>query len=322
MKTRSISVALVGAGYMATEHARAFSSLPGVNVVGVCGRDQARAQALADGYGATVFDDVATMYRETAAEIVVVAVNEMSMLDVCEAVFKHSWICLLEKPVGLNIEEAETIFQAAQKAKVRVFVALNRRAYSSTRQAKIELQSCDSPRLVSVLDQQDLNSVIASGQPMEVVRNYMYANSIHVIDYFNQFCRGLLVELEIQKAWNPENPSHVIATIRYDSGDFGVYQAVWDRPGPWSVAITNSQVRLELRPLEKLSIQRLGERHSLDVPLEEVDLNFKPGLFWQAKQVVAALSESHSNLVTLKTALLSMDLVAQLYGLKKHKLKL
>lgn len=316
---RSIDVALVGAGYMANEHARAFASLPGVRIVGVCGRNPERAKCLAEKYGAPIFTDLATMHRETGAVLLVVAVNELSMRTVCEAAFRHPWVCVLEKPVGLNLSEAKAITSAAKAAGTRVFVALNRRAYSSTRKAMDELQPDSSPRLVSVLDQQDMASVAAAGQPDAVVRNYMYANSIHLIDYFNHFCRGAVTQVHNALPWTPNAPGHVVATLRYDSGDFGVYQAVWDGPGPWSVTVTNRTLRVEMRPLEKLCIQRRGERQLTDAPVNLIDSEFKPGLLWQAQQAIKMITGSPHELASLAEATRAMSLVAEIYGLQTNE---
>lgn len=117
MKTWKI--AIVGAGYMAGQHAKAFVSLPGVSIVGVCGRSRARAEALAAEYRAPVFETVAAMYRETQADAVVVAVNELSMLDVSLECFRQPWACLLEKPIGIDLAEAWQILAASGAAAAR-----------------------------------------------------------------------------------------------------------------------------------------------------------------------------------------------------------
>ncbi|MDM4767517.1 Gfo/Idh/MocA family oxidoreductase [Pelomonas sp. SE-A7] len=309
-------IAIVGSGYMAQEHAKAFASLPGVQIVGVAGRSRQRAEALAAQYGTAVNDSVDALYAATQADAVVVAVNELSAREVCLAAFRHPWVCFLEKPVGVDLPQAEEIAAAAASAGTRAYVALNRRSYASTRQALAELATDDSPRLISVLDQQDMVSAREGGQPDEVVRNYMYANSIHLIDYLNLFGRGEIVSVQPTQAWNAEQPGHVVATVHYASGDVGVYQAVWNGPGPWSVTVTNSQVRLEMRPLEKLGVQRRGERRLTEAPADPVDTDFKPGLRHQAEQIVAVLEGQPTRLASLAEATRSMALCADIYGLR------
>ena len=199
--SRKWKIAIVGAGYMAEEHARALASLPNSEIVGVCSRTRARAEALASIHGTRVFDSIGAMYRETEADAVVAAVNELSMPEVSAACFSHPWVCLFEKPVGVDLGVAEQILEQGRRAGARAFVALNRRAYSSTRQALQELANDDGPRLISVLDQEDQEAARGSGQPEEVVRNWMYANSIHLIDYFSFMARGDVVSIEHAAPW-------------------------------------------------------------------------------------------------------------------------
>lgn len=307
------SIAIVGAGYMAHEHARAFASLPGVRIAGICGRNRERAEALAAAYGAPRFETVTAMYEATQADVVVVAVNELSMRKVCQECFSHPWLSFLEKPVGHDLAEAEAITAEAQARQARAYVALNRRAYSATRQALAELEADPGPRLISVQDQQDMNSARAGGQPEAVVKNYMFANSIHLIDYFHTFGRGEVVAVDVVQPWDPDHPGIVAAGLRFSSGDVGIYQAIWDGPGPWSVVVTNPAIRAELRPLERLGVQRRGERQLTAVEPEALDFEFKPGLRHQAMSVLRSLRGEPTQLVPLAEATRSMELCARIY---------
>lgn len=310
-------IAVVGAGYMASEHAKALASLPDVSIVGVCGRSRARADAFAATYNVPAFEDISAMYRATQADAVVVAVNELSMLDVCQACFDQPWVCLLEKPIGIDLADAQKILSASRKTGARAFVALNRRSYSATRQVLDRLTRDDSPRLISVLDQQDQNAARAGGQPERVVANYMFANSIHLVDYFCTFGRGEVVSVAPIAPWKSERPGFVVAGIRFSSGDLGVYQAVWDGPGPWSVTVTNQSARFELRPLEKLGIQLRGERQLAEASIETIDHDYKPGLHHQAEQLVHFLANGKTTLASVEEATRSMRLCADIYGLRQ-----
>lgn len=307
-------VAIVGAGYMAQEHARALNSSD-IELVGVCSRTRLRAEAFAEAYAMPVYHSIAEMYAATQADAVVVTVNELSMPQVCSEAFRFPWVCLLEKPVGVNLQVAEQILDQSRRTGARAYVALNRRSYSATRQALDELAKDDGPRLISVLDQEDQEAARAAGQPEEVVRNWMYANSIHLVDYFSFMARGDVVSVEHAAPWTPASPRFVAATVRFSSGDVGVYQAVWNAPGPWSVTVTNPSVRLEMRPLEKLAIQRRGERRLTEIAPENVDVEYKPGLRYQAEQLIAALQGKPARLATLEQATGSMALCAKIYGL-------
>lgn len=310
----TIRIAIIGAGYMATEHARAFAAQPDTRIVGVMSRTRTKAEALAQLYRAPVYDDVATLWNETKADVVVVAVGELAMADVCEVVFRHPWACLLEKPVGVDLTEARRIQGSARRQDARAWVGLNRRSYGSTRAALDQIKATGR-RLVTVLDQQDMDAVRLLGTPEAVVRNYMYANSIHLIDYFRVFCRGSLASVDISAPWTPEAPAHVIATLHWSSGDVGVYQAVWNGPGPWAVTVATPDARFEMRPLESLTVQLRGERRATSIEPDPIDAEFKAGLHRQAAELLKGLQGGDAQLATLDEATESMALCAAIYGL-------
>lgn len=314
---KQVKVAFVGAGYMATEHAKAFSGLPGVVLSGVFSRTRARAEALAATYpGMLVCDSVSELYEKTGADLVVVTVKELSMAAVAKESFAFPWVVLLEKPAGYDLADATAILEAATKAGSRAYVALNRRSYSSTLQAVRRLSEDTGPRFVKVIDQQD--QVAARDiykEPPEVVQNYMYANSIHLIDYFRVFCRGEVTGVVPVLPWTPAQPGMVVSKIEFSSGDVGLYEGVWNGPGPWAISVVTPQERLEMRPLEQMSVQLRGERKVTALEISADDSAFKPGLRHQAIQAVAAVRGEANDLPTLDDSWKSMHLVARIFGL-------
>lgn len=309
-----VSIAIVGAGYMAEEHARAFASLPGVRISGLHSRSRARAEALAAKYGASVYDSVDALWQGTRADILIVAVPELAARGICEAAFAHPWLCLLEKPAGYDLADALAIEAAAQAAGSRVHVAFNRRFYGATQAVTAALAGDTGPRLITVLDQQSMDEARGVNAPEAVVQTWMYANSIHLIDYFTHLGRGAITGVSVTAPWDQANPGTVMATIHYASGDLGMYQAVWNGPAPWVVTVGTGAARYEMRPLEKLSIQPRGQRRAIEQPGSARDTDFKPGLRLQAEQALRAFREEPNDLPTLSQSTRSMQLVAAIYG--------
>lgn len=311
----SCKVAFVGAGNMVTEHIKAFRDIPGVELSGIFSRTPDRAEYLAKEFGVgVVCASISELYEKTKAEMVVIAVSELSVRAVAQECFTYPWACLIEKPAGYNVAEAEAIAMSARSAGSRAFVALNRRHYSSTRAVLQDLASNDEPRLIHVQDQEDTIRALQSGQPKLVVENWMYANSIHVIDYFTALGRGAVVEVQPFVRWNPDQPGFVAAKISFESGDIGLYQAAWNAPGPWAVSVTTRAKRWEMRPLEQASFQLNGQRKLESVSSHEWDRQFKPGLRRQAELAVhAARGAAPPELPTLEQALVSMRLVQAIY---------
>ena len=141
----------------------------------------------------------------------------------------------------------------------------------------------------------------------------MYANSIHLIDFFKIFGRGKIISVKPLLNWDPDNPSFVIAKVDYSSGDVGIYSAVWNAPGPWMVAITTSIKRFELRPLESISIQKKGSRKAKSMPIHQWDKDYKPGLRLQAEEILNLFRGNSHKLVSLSESLATMKLINQIY---------
>jgi predicted dehydrogenase len=307
-------VALIGAGYMAHEHAKAFMDLPGVSLAGIFSRTKSRAEELAAEFKIPVVtESVSSLYDKTQPDLIVVTVTEMNMNSVSKECFRFPWTVLLEKPAGYNLSDAEDIYSHAEKNQRRVFVAFNRRCYGSTRAGLADLQNLDDRRFIKVQDQQDISSVLSAGQPAEVARNYMFANSVHLIDYFKVFGRGKVTNIEQVRRWNPDDPGVVISQVEFDSGDHGLYEGIWNGPGPWAVNVTIPSKRWEFRPLEKAGFQLRGERKMQMVDPDPLDSQYKPGLRIQAERAVAAASGKPTDLATLADSLETMRLVDRIF---------
>ena len=314
--TQTCKVAVVGAGYMATEHVKAFADVPGVELSGIFSRTRERAEKLAAEYGIQgVYDSVEQLYEVTRADLVVVTVVELSMNQVSKACFAYPWTVLLEKPAGYTMPDALDIHAAAQQQGRNVFVALNRRFYASTRAALDDLARIDAPRFIKMQDQQDQATALQYGQPKPVVENWMYANSLHMIDYFTAFGRGKVVEVENVFPWTPADPGVVVARLVFESGDTGLYEGIWKGPGPWAATIQTAEKRWEMRPLEQAAFQVAGSRKLEPLETHPWDTAFKPGLRMQAEQAVrAVLGQPHQS-VSLGESLESMRLVQRIFGL-------
>jgi predicted dehydrogenase len=311
----SCKVAFIGAGYMTTEHIKAFKDIPGVVLTGIYSRTQSRAEKLALEFGVgIVCGSIAELYEKTQAELVVISVPELSVREVCLEAFKYPWTCLIEKPAGYDLADAKQILNGAQQLGRQAYVALNRRHHSSTRVVLEDINQQKGSRLIHVYDQQDPIAARKAGQPELVVKNWMYANSIHVIDYFSLLGRGQIVSVTPVIEWTPDSPQFVVAKITYDSGDIGIYEAVWNGPGPWAVTVTTQEKRWEIRPLEQAMVQPCGSRKLEPVTIHEWDTRFKPGLRVQAGEAVKAARRQSHNLPSLADAMKSMKLVQAIYG--------
>ena len=314
MGLKPCRIAFAGAGGMTREHIRAFGDVPGVEIVGITNRTRAKADALAAELGvAAVFDSIDAMWHATKADLVVMAVYEPAIREIAEACLKYPWSVMMEKPIGLDLADARHVAAAASGR--AVWVGLNRRSLSSTRAVLDDLKDDTGKRLIHVQDQQSLDTARALGHQRTVVDNWMFANSIHLVDYIMTFGRGDIRDVKPLVTFDPTNPGVVLAKIEFSSGDVGLYEALWHAPGPWACTVTTSRRRWELRPLEKAAFQNAGERSLNAVEADACDTTFKPGFRVQAERVVAAWRGEATAAPTIADALRTTELVAKIYGI-------
>lgn len=315
MGVEPTKIAVIGAGNMAQEHIKAFQALEQTDVVGITSRTRARAEELGQTYSiGAVTDNIEALWQRTKADLVVVAVSELATKTVVEACLQYPWHLLIEKPPGYQLREAQEIAAAAKTAERHVSVGMNRRHYSSTLAALTDLEADGSPRLIQIQDQQDMSMACQLGFPEDVVTHFMYANSIHLVDYLSIFGRGAATDVTTILPWTPEAPGTVAARIRFSSGDVGLYTAIWNGPAPWTCSISTSRRRWELRPLEKASFQNAGERLVTEVPQHVWDRDFKPGLRLQADLAVRTVRDGKKRLPDMADALKTMNLIHQIYN--------
>lgn len=313
---KACRVAFVGGGSMTDEHAKAFSGLPGVELVGIYNRTPEKAQAIAQAHGIqAVYATLEAMLETARPDLVVLAVYETAILEIASRILQYPVALFMEKPVGLDLKEARLLQSLAREKGRSVWVALNRRAFGSTHAALRDLEENKGLRFIHVQDQQSLETARVIGHAEPVVTNWMYANSIHLVDYLVTFGRGEIVSVNVLQPWQPDAPGVVVAHVAFSSGDAALYQAIWNGPGPWACTISAPHRRWELRPLEKAVFQNAGERALHEAPPVAEDADYKPGFRRQAENVLRAWSGDESRAVTLDVALVSTELTATIYGL-------
>jgi predicted dehydrogenase len=314
MVSGPVKVAFIGAGMMAIEHIKAFADIPECQIVGIQSRTREKCENLSKAVQIPfIASSIAELYEKTRPDLVVITVNETSMREVCVEAFKFPWKFLIEKPVGIDYDEAEYLAGLAAERNAAVWVALNRRQHSSLRAVLGELEHESGTRFIHIMDQENQIAARAYGHPELLVKNWMFANSIHMVDYFAMLGRGEIAQVIPVVPWDPENPSLVISKVTFSSGDVGLYQAIWNAPAPWTVSVSTREKYFELRPLEQATVRTAAKRKAEPFPVHQWDLDFKPGFRSQAEEAIKAVRGWAHTLANLETALGTMRLINAIY---------
>lgn len=299
---------------MAEEHIKALKPNKRCHIAGIMSRNKADAIKLASSYGIEhVETSIERLHEKTAADGVVVAVNELSTIDVLTKCAAFPWLILCEKPIGLFATDLEQFIEHIGEKSSHIYAAMNRRHYTSTKYVTESLSLENGRRLVEINDQENVIGALRGGQPAEVAERWMVANSIHLIDYFSVFCRGEVVDIKEVIPWDGYNPFVFQCNLYFDSDDIGCYKAVWNAPGPWSVKVTTRNTLFEMQPLEQLQIQKFPEKFRKVVDLGSIDWDFKAGLYSQGDEFLNAMEAKKHALPNIFEYLKTHALVESMY---------
>ncbi len=122
---KEMGVGIVGTGWVAGEHIRAFNENPHTKVVALCSRTErsARDKAAECGITCDIFTDYARMLDQAGVDIVAVATPPDMHKDQAVGAAEAGKHLLLEKAMATTLEDARTIRDAVAKAGARSVVS-------------------------------------------------------------------------------------------------------------------------------------------------------------------------------------------------------
>lgn len=118
-----MKVGIIGTGFIGAAHAAAYKNIPGVELAAIADMNQEVGSKVAKEYGCKFYTDAQEMMTRESLNIV----------DVCLPTFLHKKFVLMaisngkhvicEKPFALQLDEAEEMVEAAEKAGVTFMIA-------------------------------------------------------------------------------------------------------------------------------------------------------------------------------------------------------
>jgi predicted dehydrogenase len=124
-----VRVSVIGAGAIAqVAHLVVLSKLEGVELVGLCDADVAKAHALARRFDVPdVYDDIEELIRYTKPDAVVVCTPNHLHEDHVIGALSGGVPVLCERPLALSVRGVERVMERAQRAGLPVMVGMNHR---------------------------------------------------------------------------------------------------------------------------------------------------------------------------------------------------
>ncbi len=305
---KKFKIAIIGAGYMAEEYLKVFSSKK-ISLEAIYSRTVSKSEILKKKYKIKkVYKSLNDLKNDNQINALIIVVNAEATKYIIDNINISNYRVLCEKPVGINFEQTR---QIVSKIKDKYFyVALNRRFYSSNLKAFNLVFKNKSKRLISIRDQELQNS-----KSKLYNKNLMYWNSVHLIDYINIYARGKLLKVQKLKRFKDNKFSENLTRLFFSSKDEVLYHCNWNSPGPWSINIIQKNQSIEMKPLENLVEEKLirGKRIRVFHDISKIDLKFKPGLFYQVSEFLKMVNDKKHKLVNLNDYFNTVKLIKKLY---------
>lgn len=121
-------IALIGTGWVAAQHIKALSGIPGLEIAGIAGRNPIKAAALAQTMGAAPFTDWREMLRTAKPDGLYICLPPDASAEIAAACAGQVGAVLVEKPVASSVVAAETALRALSTAGTIAGAAFHNRA--------------------------------------------------------------------------------------------------------------------------------------------------------------------------------------------------
>lgn len=283
---------LIGTGPMAISYAEVFKAL---NVdFEVIGRGEASAHNFETLTGIKPFVggihhylDTHTLDRKTS--VVIATGTESLMPAMLLLLSAGAGKILIEKPAALSIDELLDNEPNIRPFSDRIFVAYNRRFYSSVAEARKIIEE-DGGLLSMHFEFTEWAHRIEPLEKAEGVKeNWFFANSTHVID-LAFFLAGKPTDWQAfskpgKLKWH-DKTNFAGAGIT-EKGTLFSYISNWESAGRWSIELLTGARRIYLKPMENIFVQMKG---SIEIGMHDfdnaIDIEFKPGIYRQVNAFI------------------------------------
>lgn len=296
MNKNQSRVILIGPGKMGSEYYKVLKAMHIEPLV--IGRGMQSARKFEETFGVKVYtESITKLLSDNPPQYAIVASSVESLIsntiELLDCGIKN---ILVEKPAGIYSHEIETIINKAKGMNANVYVAYNRRFYSSVEKVLEIIQEDGGVSSFHFEFTEWIDKITenANKYNQEYKEAWVVMNSSHVIDlafFLGGWPREISTYAMGKVAWHKTGAIYAGAGIS-EKGALFSYQANWNAPGRWGVEILTRQHRLYLKPMEKLVIQKKNEVAMNEVDLDdEIDRNFKPGLYREVESFLNGIND-------------------------------
>lgn len=151
VKKSMIRVAVIGVGSMGRNHARVYSELPDVQLVGVSDSNEQVASTIAERYRASYFVNYREMFKIVRPDAVSIAVPTELHEQVTKTALDFGAHVLIEKPIAATLDEGHRMIEQAQKVGRKLMVGHIVRFNPAIQELKLRMENGELGRIFQII---------------------------------------------------------------------------------------------------------------------------------------------------------------------------
>jgi predicted dehydrogenase len=241
-----LRLAVIGTGLLGTRHARVWHELPDTELVAVCDLDEARAEKVAQEYGARAYTDYQKMLDDAQLDAVsVVTPDHLHRAPVVAALAAHLHV-LQEKPLATNAQDARAIVDASGKSDRVVMVNYSQRfvADHAWLHDTIARGEIGTPRMVLSVKHDNISVPTGMIRSWSQGTSPLYFMTSHDLDLVHWFLKRAPVSVVAQETRGTLDAQGISvhdglnALVQFDSADSGAniianFHSSWIHPNTY-----------------------------------------------------------------------------------------
>ncbi|MDP2754638.1 MAG: Gfo/Idh/MocA family oxidoreductase [Nitrospirota bacterium] len=250
----SVKVGVIGVGYLGQHHARIYSEIEEAELVAVVDINKEKADAFAEKYGCKAYYDYKHILNEVdAVSIVTPTTTHYSIALDC---IKAGKDILIEKPITMNVKEAEKLINEAEKRDCMIQVGHLERYNPAV------LAASEMIKKPLFIESERLSPFLGRGTDVDVTLDLM----IHDIDIILSLipspvkdiravgAKVLTDKIDVAKAWLAfENGCIALATVSRLSPEKLRRLKVFQKDSFISIDYQNLEIKRHFRTKEGIS---------------------------------------------------------------------
>lgn len=154
-----MKVGIVGCGLNSDYHINFVKSYPGAEIVGIVDRDSEKARECATRYGISgIFSSIKELVEKANLDVIHILTPPQTHFVLAKEAMEFGCHVLVEKPLGLNYEEAKSLYDVAERKGLKLCTMHNHFFDPCMSKAHVLIQEGQLGKVINVESYYGLNT--------------------------------------------------------------------------------------------------------------------------------------------------------------------